>query len=58
LFEGKVLRQMPAFVVAPQQVQGGRVANFQRPQVEDALHTHTHTHTDQPDASNENKWID
>ena len=37
LFEGKVFRQMPAFVVAPQQVQGGRVANFQRPQVEDAL---------------------
>lgn len=37
LFEGKVLGQMPAFVVAPQQVQGGRVANFQCPQVEDAL---------------------
>lgn len=31
---------MPAFVVAPQQVQGGRIANFQRPQVEDALNTH------------------
>lgn len=37
LFERKVFRQMPALVVAPQQVQGGRVANFKRPQVEDAL---------------------
>ena len=41
LFEGEIFRQMPAFVVAPQQVQGGRIANFQRPQVEDALNTHT-----------------
>ena len=40
MFKCKIFRQVPAFMVAPQQEESGRVGNFQRPQVEDALNTH------------------
>ena len=39
MFEGKIFRQVPTFMVAPQQEESGWVGNFQRPQVEDALNT-------------------
>jgi hypothetical protein len=39
MFKGKIFRQVPTFMVAPQQEKSGGVGNFQRPQVEDALST-------------------
>lgn len=37
LFEGEVLGEVPALVVASEQEQRGRVVDLQRPQVEHAL---------------------
>lgn len=41
LFKGEVLREMPTFVVASEEEEGGRVVDLQGPQIEHTLQVQT-----------------